>query len=69
MSRCSGAGARRRGRRSRWQRHLAEMERRLPGMSTSQNRSLAVVLQEALAETTGLEVLQFSTDLILDPRE
>ena len=55
--------------RTRWQLHLAQMDRRLPGMSTGQRRTLAVVLREALAKSTGLDVSQFSTDLILDARE
>ena len=50
----------------RWQLHLAQLNRALPGMSTSQRRSLAGALREALAITTGLAVLQFSTDLILE---
>ena len=56
-------------RRTRWQLHLAQMDRRLPGMSTGQRRALAIVLREALAQTTGLDISQFSTDLILDGRE
>ena len=54
---------------NRWQLHLAEMDRRLPGMSTVQKRALAIVLREALAQTTGLDILQFSTDLILDAQD
>ena len=63
--RCLGA----RFGRTRWQLHLAQMDRRLPGMSTGQRRALATVLQEALAERTGLDISQFSTDLILDARD
>ncbi len=55
--------------RTRWQLHLAQMDRRLPGMSTGQRRSLAVVLREALAQRTGLDISDFSADLILDARE
>ena len=55
--------------RTRWQLHLAQMDRRLPGMSTGQRRALAIVLREALAERTGLDISQFSIDLILDARD
>lgn len=54
---------------TRWQLHLAQMDRRLPGMSAGQRRALAIVLREALAESTGLDISQYSTDLILDARE
>ena len=55
--------------RTRWQLHLAQMDRRLPGMSTGQRRSLAIVLREALAQRTGLDISDFSAGLILDARE
>ena len=49
----------------RWQLHLAETDRRLPGMSTAQRRELARALREALASSMGLAVVSFSDDLIL----
>ena len=55
--------------RTRWQLHLVQMGRRLPGMSTGQWRSLTSVLLAALAERTGLSISEFSADLILDARE
>ena len=51
---------------TRWQLHLAQLDRALPGMSTSQRRALVGALREALAAATGLGVLQLSSDLILD---
>ena len=51
----------------RWQLHLAESDRRLPGMSTAQRRELTRSLREALASMMGLAVLSFSNDLILEP--
>ena len=52
--------------RGRWQLHLAETDRRLPGMSTAQRRELTRALREALASLIGLAVLPFSNDLILE---
>ncbi len=51
----------------RWQLHLAETDRQLPGMSRAQRRDLIRALREALASTIGLAVLPFSNDLILEP--
>ncbi len=51
----------------RWQLHLAEADRQLPGMSTTQRRELVRNLREALASTVGLGVLSFTNDLILEP--
>ena len=51
----------------RWQLHLAEADRQLPGMSTTQRRELLRNLREALASTVGLGVLSFTNDLILEP--
>ena len=55
--------------RTRWQLHLVQMDRQLPGMSTGQRRALAIALRGALAQTTGLDISQFSTDLILDAQD
>ena len=51
----------------RWQLHLAETDRQLPGMSTAQRRQLIRALRQALTSTMGLAVLSFSNDLILEP--
>ena len=51
----------------RWQLHLAETDRQLPGMSTAQRRELIRALRQALASTMGLAILSFSNDLILEP--
>ena len=51
----------------RWQLHLAETDHQLPGMSTAQRRELVRALRQELASTTGLAVLSFSNDLILEP--
>lgn len=51
----------------RWQLHLAETDRQLPGMSTAQRRELIRALHRALASAIGLAVLSFSGDLILEP--
>ena len=51
----------------RWQLHLAEADRQLPGMSTTQRRELIRNLREALASAVRLGVLSFSNDLILEP--
>ncbi len=50
----------------RWQLHLAETDRRLPGMSTAQRREFTRALREALTSMMGLAVLSFSSDLILE---
>ena len=51
----------------RWKLHLAETDRQLPGMSTAQRRELTGALREALATSTGLAVVSFPNDLILEP--
>ena len=53
--------------RGRWQLHLAETDRRLPGMGTGHRRELIRALREVLASTIGLAVLSFPSDLILEP--
>ena len=51
----------------RWQLHLAQIDRRLPGMSKGQRRELISALRQVLASTTGLAIQAFSNDLILEP--
>ena len=51
----------------RWQLHLAQTDRRLPGMSTGHRRELIRAIRLTLASATGLAVVPFADDLILEP--